>query len=131
MRINPAKLTLEDFPDQRDWIGKMFSVLNTFTGDLVRAFSNQISVEDNLFQEIKEIKWINSSNEFPLKFKTKFSTAPKGLSVIYLYNNTLSAYSTSAPWVQWGFQDGQVLISAISGLTAASQYTIRLHLVYG
>lgn len=131
MRLNPAKLTLEDFPEQRSWIGKLFSVLNKFTGDLVQGFTNQLTVEDNLFQEIREVKFTNSSSEFPLKFRTKFASAPKVLIAGYLFNVTTGVYSTAAPWVQWSYQDGQVLISNVSGLTTDNQYTMRLILIYG
>ena len=65
-KINPQKFTNEDFPDQRDWIGKLFSPLNQFLGDVARAFANKINIEDNLFQEIREISFKNSTNNFPL-----------------------------------------------------------------
>ncbi len=129
-KINPSKFTTEEFQDQAKWIGKLFSALNQFTGDVVTAFSNGFTVQDNLYQEIKEIKWLNSAQNFPLKFKTKFLIHPKGLHPIYLLNNTTGAYSTLQPWVVWSYADGQVVISDISGLTAASTYTIRIHVIY-
>lgn len=131
MKLNPQKFTLEDFQDQRDWIGKLFSPLNQFLGDVARAFSNQLTVEENLFQEIKEIRWVNVSVHYPLKFRTKFGGSPKGLSVIYLFNNTLASFSTAQPWVVWTYANGEVSISNISGLTSGQTYTIRLHVIYG
>jgi len=130
-KIKPAKLTLEDFKEQREWIGPLFSILNGFTGDLVAALNNGLTVEDNLRQEIKEIKFKNSSSDYPVKFKAKFNLNPKGMYPIYFYNNTLSAYSTQTPWVEWSYSDGLISISNVSGLTADSQYTIRLLVVYG
>lgn len=130
-KINPQRFTTEEFPDQNEWIGKLFSPLNQFTGDVVRAFSNALKIEDNLFQEIKEIKWVNSATNFPLKFRTKFVAPPKGLMPIYLLNNTTGSYSLAAPWVVWSYQNNEVIISDISGLTAASTYTIRLLVIYG
>lgn len=130
-QINPQRFSTEEFPDQADWISKLFSPLNQFTGDVVRAFRNQLTISDNLYQEIKEIKWVNSANNFPLKFKTKFNSNPKGLNYIFLYNNTLGTYSTLSPHIVWKYQDGQVIISDISGLTASSNYTIRVLVLYG
>jgi hypothetical protein len=130
-KLIPAKLTLEDFPEQRSWIGPLFSILNSFTGDLVRAFSNQLTVGDNLFQEIKEVKFVNQSGDFPLKFKTKFIANPQGLTPIYLFDNTVNAYSPLTPQVVWSYADGTISISNISGLTANTTYTIRLLLIYG
>ncbi len=130
-KISPQRFSTEDFADQQGWIEKLFSPLNQFTGDVVRAFSNGFNIEDNLFQEIKEIKYVNASSNFPLKFRTKFAVSPKGISVIYLLNNTTGSYSTQVPWVVWGYQDGTITIKDISGLTANSTYTIRLLVIYG
>jgi len=130
-QISPQRFSVEEFPDQKDWIDKLFYALNGFTGDVVRATANSLTIDDNFYQEIKEIKYVNSTSSFPLKFATKFKTSPIGITPIYLQNNTLGSYSTLAPWVTWGYQNGVVSISAISGLTAASSYTIRLLVIYG
>lgn len=130
-KINPQRLTTEEFPEQQDWISKLFQPLNQFTGEVVRAFSNGFNIEDNLFQEIREIKYVNSASNFPLKFRTKFNSSPKGLSVIYLLNGTLGVYSSLQPWVAWGYQNNEVTITEISGLTPGSTYTIRLLVYYG
>lgn len=130
-KLSPQRFSVEEFPEQKDWIGKLFSSLNSFTGDVVRSYQNSINIEDNLFQEIKEIKYNNSASNFPLKFKTKFNSSPMGILPIYLLNRTTGAYSTSQPWVVWSYQDGSVSISDISGLTASSDYTIKLLVIYG
>lgn len=130
-QISPQKFTTEDFTDQQSWIGKLFSPLNSFIGEIVTNFTNGITVEDNLFQEIKEIKYVNTATNFPLKFTTKFKQHPRGVFPIYLLNNTLGSYSLLQPWVVWSYSDGQVIISDIDGLTASSTYTIRLLVIYG
>lgn len=131
MKITPIRFSVEEFPEQASWIGKLFEALNQFTGNIVRAFSNKITIEDNLYEELKDIKFKNAANNYPLKFLTKFKAQPKGLHPIYLQNETIGAYSVLAPWVVWKYQDGQVVITDISGLTADSTYTIRLRVIYG
>lgn len=129
-KLTPKKFTLEEFPEQRDWIGSLFSGLNQFIQEAVQGFSNSLTVKDNLFQEIKEIKWVNKAQDYPLSFRTKFVVNPKGILPIYLLNNTTGSYSPLAPWVVWSYSDGQVFISDISGLTASNTYTIRLLVIY-
>lgn len=132
MKITPVNLSVEQFPEQNSWIGKLFSTLNQFTGEVVRGVQNSVTVEDNLLQEIKEIKYVNTNSNFPLKFSTKFKNIqPRGLMPIYLLDNTTGAYATQQPWVQWSYQNNEVRISDISGLTANSTYTIRLLVIYG
>lgn len=128
--LTPKSFTVEQFPDQVKWIGKLFSPLNQLIQELVSGFSNNITVKDNLFQEIKEIKWTNTATNFPLGFRTKFVSNPSGLIPIYLVNNTTGDYSPLAPWVQWSYSDGQITIPAISGLTSGNTYTIRLLVIY-
>lgn len=129
-RLKPQKFTLEQFQDQGDWIGKLFGPLNQLTNDIFLAFNNNLTISDNLSQEIKEIKFKNSTVNFPLVFQTKFNSNPMGINVIYIYNNTLSAYSTTAPHLQWIYLNGLIKITAITGLTADSTYTMRLHAIY-
>lgn len=130
-KIQPQKFTVEEFQSQSTWIDKLFSPLNQFTGSLVEAFNNQLTVSDNLYQEIKEIKYVNTSTNFPLVFRTKFAAYPRGLLPIYLQNTTLGSYSTLTPWVVWSYANNQITISSISGLTSGSSYTIRLLVIYG
>ena len=131
MKLIPVKLTLEDFKDQMSWIGPLFTIINEFTGDVFRGFTNQLTIEENLYQEIKEIKFKNTSSSFPLKFQTKFNIHPKGLNQIYLFDNTLNEISGLLPQVKWSFADNAVSISSITGLTANSTYSIRFLVYYG
>lgn len=130
-KINPQKFTNEDFIEQQSWIGKLFSPLNAFIGDVVRAFNNALTIEDNLYQEIREIKFKNATNNFPYKFRTKFNAIPKGLVSIYLFNNDTGEYSDESPLVVWSYASNEVTISQISGLTADVNYTIRVLILYG
>lgn len=130
-KINPQKFTNEDFVEQQDWIGKLFSPLNQFLGDVVRAFNNALTIEDNLYQEIREIKFKNSTNNFPYKFRTKFSAIPKGLVSIYLFNNDTGEYSDESPLVVWSYSNQEVTISQMTGLTTDVNYTIRVLILYG
>jgi hypothetical protein len=122
-KINPQRFTAEEFPEQQGWIEKLFAPLNQFTGDVVRSYSNQLTIADNLFQEIREIKFQNTASNFPIKVKTK-------LTYIYILNNTTGSYSVLAPHIVWTWADSQLNISNISGLTASITYTIRVLLFY-
>lgn len=131
MKLTPQKFTIESFRDQSGWIGALLSPLNSFMNDLVIAFTGQITVSENLYQEIKEIKFKNVANSLPLRFRTKFNSNPQGLHLIYIYDNTLNEMAALNPAIQWSFSNGEIILSSISGLTASSTYTIRIHVIYG
>lgn len=131
MKLVPQKFVLENFKSQSSWISPLLSSLNSFLNDLVFASTNNFTVADNLYQEIKELKFTNAATNKPLRFKTKFNANPKGLLVIYVFNNTLGAYATQFPVIEWSYSNGEVIISELSGLTASSVYTIRILAIYG
>jgi hypothetical protein len=130
-KLTPQRFTVESFQDQASWIGPLLSSLNSLINDLVINFNNGLTIADNLNQEIKEISWKNDANNLPLRFTTKFNKLPQGLSVIYLFNTTDGVYSTQAPWLEWTYQNNQIVISDITGLTASKNYTMRLLVIYG
>jgi hypothetical protein len=130
-QIKPQKFIVEAFKEQASWIGSLLTPLNLMFNDLSLAFNNQLTVADNLYQEIKEVKFKNEANNFPLRFRTKFNVYPKGMMLIYSYNNTLSAPAALVPAIDWTFTNNEIVISSISGLTASQIYTIRLLVIYG
>lgn len=130
MKLNPRKFSLEDFSEPPDWLGSLLQPLNQFIQESVQGTTNNLTISDNLFQEIKEIKFVNDSGNFPLSFRNKFNKMPIGLSVIYC-QATDGSQCSNTPWVQWSYSDQKTTISAISNLTSSLTYTIRLHIIYG
>lgn len=131
MQLKPQKFTIETFRSQADWIGNLLSPLNAFLNDLVIASTNKFTISDNLFQELKEIRFKNSSVNFPLKFRTKFQSFPQGITPIYLFDNDSSAPALEFPILKWTYSNGEVIIDSLSGLTADKTYTMRLLVIYG
>lgn len=130
-RIKPLRLTVEEFQENKKFAEKLFSPLNQWFNELYLSLLNKLTVEDNLFQEIKEIDFKNTSNNYPYKFRTKFNSTPKGLVSIYLFNKTLGAYSTETPLMVWDYANQEITVSTISGLTLESSYVLRVLIVYG
>ena len=129
--IKPQKFIVEAFKEQASWISSLLNPLNFMFDDLSLAFTNNITISENLYQEVKEIKFKNDASTFPLKFRTKFSVNPQGLINIYLYNNTLGKNAGLNPAIDWSSGNNEISIASISGLTASSSYTIRLLIIYG
>ena len=130
-KINPQRFLVEDFQSEKDWIGNLLSNLNSFIEETVSAFTNNMTIKDNLYQEIKEIKFSNQTNNFPLKFQTKFKANPQGVLMIYCYNNTDNSVQTTAPWPIWSYANNEIKIADIDGLVLGKTYTIRLLVIYG
>lgn len=129
-KITPKKLTVEDFLDQQSWIGKLLQPLNDFFSQINQGWNNGITIEDNLFQEIRDVKLVVDANTFPQKIKAKFNKYPQAVLVIYCLD-TLGGSPTTAPWVSWSFNNGQIEISNITGLTSGKTYNLKIHVIYG
>ena len=130
MKITPRRFSLEEFPEQQSWIGPLITALNTMIQELFSGFNNNITVADNLYQEIKEIKFTVDAGTYPIKFKTKFNKLPAGLTVIHC-RDTAGGTASNTPWVNWSFNDGQITITNITNLTTTKTYICRILVIYG
>ncbi len=130
-QLRPQKLIIEAFKEQAQWIGSLLNPINLMFNDLILAFNNNLTISENFFQEIKEIKFKNQTQSFPLVFKTKFNSHPKGMTMIYAYDNTTSLPTILPAQVSWDFANGSMKITSITGLTANQTYTIRFLIIYG
>jgi hypothetical protein len=129
VKISPRRFTVEEFPDQQDWIGNLISPINQTTQELVTGLSNNLTIDENLYQEIKELKFINNAANFPLRFKTKFNKLPMGLSIIYCKDSS-GGTASNMPWPTWDFNNGLLSITSITNLTNDFNYTLRVHIIY-
>jgi hypothetical protein len=129
MKLTSKRFSAEDFKDQT-WIEPLLSGLNTLLQELQTINTNQVTIADNLNQEILETKFLNDAVAFPMRIKTKFATTPKGLSCIYCIA-TDGTTASNTPWLTWSFANQLLTIDSMTNLTSGKTYTIRLHLVYG
>ena len=130
MKLSPRRYTVEEFPEQQSWIGNLLSPLNQTVQELFSGLQNNVTVSENLYQEIKTLKFTVDTSTYPIKFKTKFNKQPEGLSVIYC-KDTTGGTASNTPWVTWSYADGTLSITNITNLTTSSAYTIRLLIIYG
>ena len=129
MKLQSKRFTLEEFPEQQEWIGNLLQPLNQQNSDLINGLNNNLTIADNLNQEIKEVRFVNNAANLPIKFKTKFNKLPMGFSVIYC-KDTLGGTASNTPWCNWSFSNGIISVSSITNLTTDKDYTIRFHIIY-
>lgn len=129
MRINPKKLSLEEFKElDEKSIARLIAVLNEFFNDVGYATANNISVKDNLFQEIKELDINYSASALPLSFRGKWNSKPIGIQVINAYE--VGGTGITYPNLAWDF-NGSITIKSMTGLTLGKRYKITLNIIYG
>ena len=129
MKLSNQKLSIEGFPEQASWIGKLFTPLNQFISQVYSGFNNNITVADNLFQEIKSVTFVNDATCFPITVKLKFNVMPSFVMLGTCITST-GTYTTVYPLLTWSFSNGELKINSISGLTSNLKYTIKLLIIY-
>ena len=127
------RFTMEDFKDQQGWIGRLLTPLNEFMQSVTFALSNQLTIKDNLAQEIKDVEVsVTATNMYPIYFKCKFSTRAVAMWVGNAVEIAGSpAVITNPVYIDWEYVNGQVKINNISGLTVGKRYRLTLVVSYG
>jgi hypothetical protein len=123
------RLVVEDFPDQKDWIGKLLLPLNEFMESVNQALDKNLALEENVSAQIKELSFQTRSTvsaTFPLYFKLTLTRKPIGVLVVRaIEDDAAPATLTTAVWAYWELtQDGQIKISNLSGLSASQKYKV-------
>lgn len=129
-KLNSRKFSMESFKEAPTWLGTFLSQLNSFITEVYSSYQNQLTIEDNLYQEIKEVRLVNETTNLPLVIKTKFNKMPLCVQVIYCVATDNSTPSVQ-PWLTWTFNNQLLSILNITGLTASKTYTFRFLIIYG
>ena len=130
MKLNSRRFSAEDFKDAPEYVINLLSALNQNLQELQAINTNGITINDNLYQEIIDLNFVNDSVAFPIKKRLRHNVLPKGIQVIYCVDsegNTVSDY----PWLNWSFSNQQLTVNAISNLTSNKTYLIRVLVIYG
>lgn len=134
MRIKATQLLrVEDFPDQKGWIGKLVGPINDFILQSIKILNNGISFEDNLagIDHTFTFTYQSDATSYPLKLRWTGSVRPRALNVISATEDGTSIIANVAwRYTQEGFVELTSIVKftsapAVALLTANSDYEIR------
>lgn len=132
---NVRRIIQEEFKSEdRETIGKLAYILNSFMEQTVQAVNGNLNIEENFTQEIKVVKMkVNSSGtpQINPQIKTNLTTRIKGIVVISASNlTTPSNYLSNAPFISFGISEQVIKLNNITGLIANDEYNLTL-LIFG
>lgn len=142
------RLLIEDFPDQKKWIGPLLLVVNNFFEAVVGALNKSLSIVQNTTSDLKAVVLSNvptpntsGGAAGPTSVAWSKNSAPVAVlvgNVTQFTGNPLQATTftlSSAVQVQWSMsQDGKSLqITGVAGITPSSstQYALTLICIAG
>lgn len=128
------RLTVEDFPEQKSWIGKLISPINDYITQSIKILNEGILFGDNFIGKDHQFDFVYQSDaiSLPIGFLWTFAASPKALQVVSALENE-QPVNLSASWQYT--TDGQVRLvgivkftsaPAVALLTTGSRYKIRV-----
>ena len=127
------RLSTEDFVEQKDWIGKVFSPINNFFSQCISILNQGITFEDNFLgsDHIFEFVYQTDALSFPIGFTWPYAAPPRALLVVSATENNepviinLAWKLTSSAQVQITSAVKLVAGASVATLTATKRYKIR------
>lgn len=131
------RIVKEDFAaDEQNLISKLGFLVNSAFENIFTAFNKNITITDNLNQELAELTVSVDNTGVPIKgsvLKYSLKTSCKGIICILASNQTnTNIYPDNMPFISFQQNTSNLInIKHISGLQANQTYTLRLILIGG
>ena len=126
----PKRILTNDFSkDDQEVASKMGGLLNTFNEEIHRAISKNLTIADNLDQEIKIFTAIVDANGVPttsISFRSNLRSNLSGMQVIRALGNN---YPNSQPFISYTQSSGIITVDHIAGLPANTQFQLVVLLI--
>lgn len=131
MRLPTQKKILrEDLKDAPSYVNGIIEPVNTFMEAVYQALNKNITLQDNIASFIKELIYTTPST-YPagvedVSFRNTLRTRPTGVMVMQAYERTAYVAAPGPVYVPWIEDDGNIIVSTVTGLVASKTYLIRL-----
>lgn len=126
----PRRIIAEDFPQEdQNAAHQLGGILNNYNEELYSLVSQNITISDNLNQEIKSITVnvnILGNPNNPIKFKNNLKGKIQGMNVIRTFGEQYVIYH---PFIDFSESGGIVTINNIKGLVPDMDYTFVIHII--
>jgi hypothetical protein len=136
------KLIVENFPEQKEWIPPMFSLINKFISDVIASVNGGLEFDKNIAGMERDIDlvYISHAVSFPQVFGWQLAQKPAALYVVSAFeapSTNIRNFSPIMVYAGWKYNDqNQVEITdmiklsgssgTVSSLTANNRYKIKV-----
>ena len=125
------KLVKEDFPQKyQDLIGSLGNVLNPALQSITLSLNKGLTFADNVQCSIVNISVTVDATGKPINpttFQSNLISTTQHLFLTQAHNLTnTNTYPTTAPFISWVDNAGNVTINNITGLQANQTYSLRI-----
>lgn len=131
-KLNVTKrIVTEDFaPEDQQLVEKLAFTMNSFFEQTAAALSKNITIEDNLNMEVKDVVVAVDGSGVPTSttsFQCSLKTRVRGLLVIRAQNSTdATVFPSGAPLVSYSQNGSLITVSHITGLQAGYSFKLTI-----
>ena len=131
MKLPPIKKILrEDVKSAPSWISGIIDPVNSFMEAVYQSLNKNITLTENIASFVKEIIYTTPST-YPsgveqVIFMNQLRAKPTGLMVMQAYERSSYIPATGPVYVPWVEDDGDIILSTVTGLAANKTYVLRL-----
>ena len=125
------RIIKEDFKrEDQELVAKLAYILNPAFESIVNTMSNQLTFQENLNTQVKDISVRVDASGKPINevsFRSSLHGLCRGIWTVRAQNITdPTKYANSYPLVSFMETDSQIYIKNITGLTANQEYLLRI-----
>jgi hypothetical protein len=130
MRLPTVKKILrEDVKEAPSWISRVIEPFNSVAETLYQAMNKNITFSENIRCFTKEISY-KTTSMYPVmddvQFANELRVKATGLLVVQAINSETYEPEVGTVYAPWTEDNGTIVVRSITGLTASTNYTIRL-----
>ena len=118
------QLNRQDFPDAPSWITKLLYPLQLFQTFVVQAFSNQITLQDNISCVINTQTITAGSTDVSNATSFQWTLGRQPVMLLTHAVRTDGVNAVIYPVSSWLLGNNSITINGISGLTSGVQYNV-------
>lgn len=130
-RLPSLKRLAADQFSELKWFPKFAGILNPFIEQVSSALDKRLTITDNFDGEIITFQ---TDGTYPIELPWSRASIPATVIVGNCYKTTGTTPTfTSAPYCQWRFDSGKIVIDNITGITptAVNRYTLVIECKVG
>ncbi len=131
MKLPAIKRILrEDLKEAPDRVSGIIDPMNSFMQAVYLALNRNITLTENVSSFIREMTYNTPpsypSGVDPISFKNELKIKPIGVLVLQIYDKSNYTPAVGPVYVPWVEDDGDIIISTLTGLVASKSYLLRL-----
>ncbi len=131
MKLPSIKRILkEDLKDAPKWVDGIIEPVNSFMQAVYQTLNHNVTLTENIASFVKELTYTTPSG-YPIgleqvRFKNQLKVKPIGVLALQVYDRSSYTPAVGPVYVPWVEDDGDIIISAVTGLAASKSYLLRL-----